>query len=352
MTTRGRLALIVFALIATAVACGGDDEGGQSPSPSEAGLSSPVAASDVFVMYRDNLGDIHALDLETGEQYRKPTDPANEALLTAECTRDGQRIAYLRQDFRSVTREIVIGGANAPGEPVQVPAQAQGITWSPDGAKIAYVDYAVDEGYRLASIDLATGEEEEIVRGINFAGGPRWSPDGRYLAYHAQVGIQTQIMLYELGSGEDRPTQLTDGDLGSFDPDWAHDSKHLFISSSENAADVLQVYLLDIESGEASPVTDSSDVYKRFPRLSPDGALVGFTGSITTPQVSSRLAFAALHAFGIFLVAPDGSDERALTADPRTNPGPQDPYLDAFMLGWCARGAWLDDDWVEVEPTA
>lgn len=350
MIQRGLLAVIACALLAAAAACGGDDDGGQSASPAPSGGSSPVATEDVFVLYRDNLGDIHALDLETGEQYRKPTDPANEAFLTAECTRDGQRIAFLRQDFRSVTREIVIGGANPPAEPVQVPAQAQGITWSPDGTKIAYVDFAVDEGYRVASIDLATGEEEEIVRGINFAGGPRWSPDGRYIAFHAQVGLQTQIMLYELGSGEDRPTQLTDGDLGSFDPDWAQDSKHLYISSSEEAAAVLQLYLLDIESGEATPVTDSADVYKRFPRLSPDGALLGFTGSIVVPQVSIRPVFAAIHSFGIFLVAPDGTNERSLTADPRTNPGPQDPYLDAFMLSWCARGPWLDDDWVEVEP--
>jgi dipeptidyl aminopeptidase/acylaminoacyl peptidase len=301
------------------------------------------------VIYRDTLGDIHALDLATGEAFRKPTDPANEALLTAECTDDGARIAFLRQDFRSVTREIVIEGEGAPAEPVQVPAQAQGITWSPDGTKIAYIDFAIGEGYRLATIDTVTGEEMELVRGANFGGSPRWSPDGRFIAYHAQVGLQTQLMMYEIGSGADGPTQLTNGDLGAFDPEWTADSKHLYFATAMDAADVLQIFELDIDSGDTSQITDS-DVYKRFPRLSPEGSLIGFTGSIIVPQVSAGLDAAALHSFGIFLVDADGSDERALTADPRLNPGPQDPYLDAFLLTWCGRGPWLEDGWTEVEP--
>jgi hypothetical protein len=55
-----------------------------------------------------------------------------------------------------------------------------------------------------------------------------------------------------------------------------------------------------------------------------------------------------MHSFGIFLINPDGTGERALTADPRLNPGALvDPYLDAFLLGWCKPGPWLDELWVE-----
>jgi hypothetical protein len=57
-----------------------------------------------------------------------------------------------------------------------------------------------------------------------------------------------------------------------------------------------------------------------------------------------------LHQFGIFTVKPDGTDEAPVTADPRTNPGAAvDPYLNAYMLGWCALGPWLDDLWVLEE---
>lgn len=344
-----RLLAIGFALAlgVTYLSCEGDD-GGQPATPTPLSSSTPGLAIDKFVMYRDTFGDILALDVQTAETYRKPTDPANEAYLTAECTRDGKRIGYLHQNFRDVTRQVIIGGEDAPEEPVAVPAQAQGISWSPDGSQLAYVDYRVDVGYRVAIIDLETGEEEEVVRGVNFAGSPRWSPDGRYIAYHAQVGLQTQVMLYALGSGEEQPTQLTDGVLGTFDPEWLEDSRTLIVASANEGEQVLQLFTLDIETKEMAAFTES-DIYKRFPRVSPDGQMIGYTGSVVVPTVSAGVSASALHSFGIFLLNRDGTNERALTADPRLNPGPQDPYLDAFLLGWCTRGPWLDDTWTKEE---
>lgn len=348
MTARLLAIGLVLALGVVYLSCGGDEDGGQpaTATPVSSATLGPVV--DKFVIYRDTLGDILALDVQTAEKYRKPTDPANEAFLTAECSRDGKRIAYLHQDFREVTRQVIIGGEDPPEQPVSVPAQTQGISWSPDGSRLVYADYTVDVGYRVATIDLATGEEEEVVRGVNFAGSPRWSPDGHYIAFHAQVGLQTQVMLYELGAGEERPTQLTDGLLGTFDPEWLDDSRTLIVSSANEGEQVLQLFTLDIETKEMAAITESN-IYKRFPRLSPDGEMIGYTGSIVVPTVSAGVSTSALHSFGIFLLNRDGTNERALTADPRLNPGPQDPYLDAFLLGWCTRGPWLDDTWTKEE---
>jgi len=48
----------------------------------------------------------------------------------------------------------------------------------------------------------------------------------------------------------------------------------------------------------------------------------------------------------VFLLDPDGSNERPLTIDPRLNPGAGvDPYLDAMLMGWRRRGPWLDSGW-------
>ena len=86
----------------------------------------------------------------------------------------------------------------------------------------------------------------------------------------------------------------------------------------------------------------NSNIFKRGAQYSPDGTLIGYTGSIVLPSVS----LTALHQFGIFIMNSDGSDEHAFTADPRLNPGANvDPYLDAYLLGWCKPGPWLDDLW-------
>jgi Tol biopolymer transport system component len=100
---------------------------------------------------------------------------------------------------------------------------------------------------------------------------------------------------------------------------------------------------MDATTGETEQLTTDQTIYRRGPQFSPNGRIIAFTGSIIAPQVSAVAA--ALHQFGIFTVNPDGTDENPVTVDPRTNPGAVDNNLNAYLLGWCARGPWLDDLW-------
>jgi Tol biopolymer transport system component len=84
---------------------------------------------------------------------------------------------------------------------------------SPDGELIAYVHVSVDRvanRYRRA-IWLAqpsTGSLRRFTSGLRNDTTPRWSPDGRRLAFVSdRDGDTTQIYLIDLGGGEAR--QLT-----------------------------------------------------------------------------------------------------------------------------------------------
>lgn len=232
-----------------------------------------------------------------------------------------------------------------------LPAGTQGITWSPDETRIAYLVFVPTEGYVLSTIDVATGESTEQLRGLGVAGTPRWSPDGSRIAFQAPTATTTQIWTYDVDSFAERLTQITNGS-GAYDPEWTPDGRHL-LASVINEDETFQIYEIDPDTGDATPITNSPDIYKRLPRYSPDGATIAYTGSIIAPSVS-RLAL-SLHSFGVFLMNSDGSNERALTADPRLNPGAGvDPFLDAILIGWCRPGDWLDSSWTlrEEEPTA
>lgn len=341
---RWPLALLVAAAVALLSACGdavpagrqGQGDSEQSPSAGE--------LPEALMLYREAAGDIIAFDLRTGESFRHRIDFNTEIVITAECAADGSRIAYLRQLFAEVDRQVVIAGDSAPEEPLRISPRVTGIAWSPDGKRLAVAEFHVDTGYTMSLLDPETGRMERIIGGIGFTGAPRWSPDDTRLAYHGQFGVNTQVFVYEIGSAAERPTMITEGAQDSFDPDWSPNGRTLLFSRQDENG-VFQLYEIDLTSEDAEPVQlTTSDIFKRLPRYSPDGGFIGYTGSIVTPLVSRYAS--KLHQFGIFLLRSDGSDERPVTADPRQNPGAGvDPFLDSFLLGWCPRGPWLDDTW-------
>lgn len=343
--------MIAVAVVAVLTACGGDDSGsaGTVPASGDAtrapsGGPTPVPAEG-FILYRDGLGDLVALNAQTQESFGYGVDPTAEVILTAECTADGSQIAFLRQAFDDTDRQLRIDGERGTRE-IALPSTTQGLTWSPDGTQIALAEFNPQEGYVISTLDLATGDTTEQLRGLGVAASLRWSSDGTRIAFYAPTALAEQIWLFEVGSGSERPTQLTDGP-GAYDPEWTPDGERLILSA---IADDLsfQIFELDPDTGETTQITESADIFKRLPRFSPDGGTIAYTGSIVAPQVSRD--WGALHSFGVFLMGGDGSNERALTVDPRQNPGEGvDPFLDALLIGWCPEGPWLNDNWTPKE---
>ncbi len=334
---------LVAAACLLTIACGSGGNSGRTatsrpPGPTASGAN----AATGMILYRDGLGDIVALDVQTGEKFRRKVDHNTEVIIAAECTGDGSRIALLRQDFSQISRQIVVLGENAPPAPLVITAQAQGVTWSPEGDKLLFTAYQPKTGYDVVIVDPATGAQQKIAGGAGFAGSPRWSPDGSRVAFHEQVNNANRVVVHEIAAASMESPPVTKDDLNAYDPDWSPDGKSLVVASSSRD-NSFQIYRVNLDGGDARPMT-TSDIFKRLPRYSPDGLAIAFTGSIVIPQVSP--ANAARHQFGVFLLDPDGSNERPLTVDPRLNPGAGvDPYLDAMLMGWCRRGAWLDSGW-------
>lgn len=118
-----------------------------------------------------------------------PDGPAEA--LHPDWSSDGQRLAFV-VDEADGTRDIWV--ANWDGSDAarlvncHVPCRdADSPAWSPDRTKIAFnridnVD-GHNPGSKIQTVDVATGEITTIVatEGAEYAGGQRWSPDGRSL---------------------------------------------------------------------------------------------------------------------------------------------------------------------------
>jgi len=112
---------------------------------------------------------------------------------------------------------------------------------SPNGRSVAYLvvtnDYTTGtETPEVVIADLSTGRERRFA-----GGGPRWSPDGRTLAYRGGSGEQAGIWLYDVAGGTSRflaRIQATDAFLGhravkGFE--WSPDGTRIAFASADPA---------------------------------------------------------------------------------------------------------------------
>ncbi len=312
---------------------------------------SPTAAS-AYIMFHDDTGALVARDFATGQSQRQTFDATVEIIVQMRCSQDGSRIAYLKQVFADAThRQIIIRGSNAPAQPLTVPAQVQWIAWSPDGNKLATVVWdGKAKQATVATLDVNTGQSTTIMQTGQYVGDIAWSPIGDRLAFYLEDTSSTSSEIYLMDATGANQVQLTHGnsDVTWLDPAWSPDGTSILAAGEQSNS--VQIYRIDPSTGTATQITQSNDIYKRNPYYSPDGSIVAYTGSVVLPGVA--VSAAALHQFAIFTMSPDGSNEGALTADPRgTTPGPNDPFLNAYMLGWCAPGPWLDNLWTQAGET-
>lgn len=100
---------------------------------------------------------------------------------------------------------------------------------------------------------------------------PRWSPDGRYLAFTALQGefFGPRVRLLDLMTGEDRLLSLTGGFLHIDDLTWSPDGRYVAYSALSD--DALRVYVQDLITREEVVLLPDVPGDQQHPRWSPDG---------------------------------------------------------------------------------
>lgn len=97
-------------------------------------------------------------------------------------------------------------------------------TWSPDGSRIAYVDSGPDcwgDSSHLRVVDVGGENDEALTHppADTYDESPAWSPDGRKIAFQRGDIAMGDIYVLDLDSGE--ATQITHSRTHTdFDPSW------------------------------------------------------------------------------------------------------------------------------------
>ncbi|HSW55866.1 MAG TPA: hypothetical protein VLH59_12325 [Ignavibacteriaceae bacterium] len=169
-----------------------------------------------------------------------------------------------------------------------------GLTWSPDGSKIAIA--ALSHGYDVVYI-FDVEDEDYITLPIKMDGvqSVAWSWDGQYLAFIGQTARQTDIYTYNLETKEIK--NLTNDIFTDKDPNWSYDGKTIYFSSDRNSYnnikevpdgfkiykhDVTQteIYALDVETSQIKRITDMPNSNETNPIVSSDGSQILFISDL------------------------------------------------------------------------
>lgn len=222
---------------------------------------------------------------------------------------DGQRNRLLRvlvpaaDEPPGAVVDLVGGTQDAADAPSLSRIGVQPVAFSPDGRELAFVQNRDKEPALSTNHDIITlplgkdylpaGPPRNLTERNAAADlAPRYSPDGRYLAYLAQrrPGFESdrfEVWLTDRQSGQQRSlTESFDASIHALE--WAPDSRRLFVVASEKGRDVL--YSLEL-FGKAAPVELSvGDCSELEVRRSATGAtLVFLRASLRRPAEVYRV---------------------------------------------------------------
>jgi len=215
------------------------------------------------------------------------------------------------------------------------------LQFSPDGARVAFVVAEPPKGERRARHIWLYEKESGAVRQFTFSGkdetSPRWSPDGKQIAFLSNRDDQQQIYVMRADGGE--AAAVTKGKRSVHSFAWSPDGKQIAYlapdakSATEEKKDKdkddarvvdkndkqPRLWLLTLATSEAKALTDSKWEISELAWLKTDNRLVVSATdhpesdqethrifSISLPDGSRRLIFAPHGPFHDLQVSPDG----------------------------------------------
>jgi len=207
--------------------------------------------------------DVWIYDLERGARSRLTFDPGGD--WSPLWSPDGLRIAF--GSDRSGRSGLFVKDASGAGEEQLLLAADEALApcdWSNDGRVVALVRLGADTGWDIWALPMdGSGDAFPVVVTPFLDSRPRFSPDGRWIAYESDESGRSEIYVRQFPGPGGRWQVSTSG--GS-EPWWSADGREIFyIDGDENLVSVA-VRAADVFTADLPEVLFEARVTQRIQR--------------------------------------------------------------------------------------
>lgn len=237
---------------------------------------------------------IWQLDTKNGEAYALPITLVGSAAspgithLTVnqftdlDLSPDARKIALVAHG------EVFAASARDGGEALRVthtPGPEYAVTWSPDSTRVAYLSQR-DALTHIYLYDFPHHTESELTHDPVSDSGPRFSPDGKLIAF---VRGRKELRVVDLESKQERllVSGYVGGGFGGGAFAWSPDSKWL-VYADTGAEDLRNLFVVPSAGGASHQITFLANTNINSVQWSPDGKFVLYETSQRTeiPEVA------------------------------------------------------------------
>ena len=248
---------------------------------------------------------------------------------------DGTHVAWVQSTAATRSKQIYVSKTSPNGQAVMVKIPTAGErtdfdpAWSPDSKTLAVFSSAGEKEQRQLWMTNADGSSPKKITKLNgYAARPRWSHDGKQIAFLYIQGaggggplmaaptttgvIDTvihnqRIAVLNFDTGALR--QVSPENLHIYDYDWSPDDKMFVATAALGPGDnnwwIAQIYAINIPDGNAT------SVYKPWfqvavPRWSPDGKSIAFVEGLMSDE--------GFHGGDLVTMSANGRDVRNRTS--------------------------------------
>jgi dipeptidyl aminopeptidase/acylaminoacyl peptidase len=179
--------------------------------------------------------------------------------------------------------------------------------WSPDGSQLAFVSNRTgkeqdgDDDSDVWVVPVSGGEPRKLSDHADSDTSPRWSPDGKRIAFIGRTRDGDPPMIWTVPSSGGAPSVLLypAQDLFPSDLMWAERGAALYFNAGSHGE--IHYYRLDVASRQVRPITRGPRAVRRLSLHEPSGTLAYLANDFT-------------HLDEVYVARLDGSAERRITS--------------------------------------